>query len=133
MTPENTERVETYEVGQPWVIYRYGLTHDGWWPLWNSTRILGRARISVECAVCGNRRVLSIRMPRFGPVPPNPDDPQGRHPLRVAYLAEHAHPDRQHPMTWARPLANPAALRGKTDVLEVIQRRVVNPLIGEEP
>ena len=125
--------METFEVSQPWVIYRYGRTHDGWWPLWSSTRVLGRARIDVECSICGDRTVLSIRMPRFGPVPVHPGDPQGRHPARVAYLDAHVHKDRQHPLTWERPLANPAALQGKTDLLEVIQRRVINPLNNDEP
>lgn len=124
---------DTYEVGQPWVIYRYGRTHDGWWPPLSSTRVMGRAKIDVECAICGNRSVLTFRMPRFGPIPPNTGDPQGRHPARVAYLKAHAHPDRKHPITWAKPLANPAALQGKTDVLDVIKRRVINPLRGEEP
>ena len=37
----------TYEATRPWVTYTYGRTHDGWWPLWNSTRVLGRARIGL--------------------------------------------------------------------------------------
>jgi hypothetical protein len=124
---------ETFEVGQPWVIYRYGRTHDGWWPWWSSTRVIGKFKIDVECSICGDRSVLSARMPRYGPVPRNEGDPKGRHPVRVAYLDAHVHKDRQHPLLWERPLANPAALQGKTDLLEVIQRRVVNPLKGDEP
>ena len=100
---------ETYEVTQPWVIYTYGRTHDDWWPFWNSTRFLGRARIGLECCVCGHREVVTLRIPRFGSVP---EPASGRHPERERFLAEHAHPDRGHPMSWARPLRNVAAHQG---------------------
>lgn len=105
--------METYETTQPWVIYRYGLTHDKWWPIWNSTHLLGRARIECECAVCGHRKVLSIRIPRLGPVT-TPES--GRHPAREQFLAEHTHPDRGAPMSWARPLLNPEAHVGGLDL-----------------
>jgi hypothetical protein len=82
----------TYETEQPWVTYRY-LTSD------LRTRITGRSRIACECAVCGERRVLTLRIPRFGAIPDN-----GRHPERVRFLLDHVHADRPHPMTWARPL-----------------------------
>lgn len=101
----------TYETAQPWVVYTFGLTHDLWWPFWNSTRVLGRARIALQCAVCGDRTVVSLRMPRFGDVPDH-----GHHPRRLEYLAEHAHPDRGHPMSWALPLLNPAAHPGGLDI-----------------
>lgn len=133
-TPEREDggTYETYETGQPWVIYRYGRTHDGWWPPFSSTRVMGRAKIDVECAICGNRSVLSFRIPRFGSIPVNSDDSQGRHPARVAYLKEHEHPDRKNPLTWARPLRNPEALlQRQMSIEEVIRRRV--PLQGEEP
>lgn len=100
---------ETYETTQPWVTYTYGLTHDRWWPLWNSTRVLGRARILTTCCVCGKREVASLRIPRFGPVP---EPASGRHPARERFLAEHAHPDRGHPMSWALPLRNLAVHSG---------------------
>ncbi len=98
----------TYETTQPWVVYRY-LTHDGCWPPWSSTRFLGRSRVECECAICGDRRVLSLRIPRFGPVP----EPEGgRHPQRVRFLSEHLHPDRRRsPLTWTKPLLNAAAHR----------------------
>lgn len=99
--------MSTYETVQPWVMYHYGRTHDRWWPVWNSTRVLGRACIVAECAVCGDRTPLWFRIPRLGPVPD-----AGRHPARVRYLAEHAHPDRGSPMSWAKPLANLAAHPG---------------------
>lgn len=99
----------TYETTQPWVIYRYGLTHDRWWPFWNSTRFLGRARIECECAVCGEREIVSFRIPRFGPVP-IPES--GRHVERERFLADHAHPDRGAPMSWAKPLLNMTAHQG---------------------
>lgn len=93
-----------FEQGQPWVVYHYGLTHDRWWPLWSSTRVLGRARVGMECAVCGAHEVASVRIPRFGRV-----RDRGRHPARIAFLLEHSHPDRGAPMSWARPMLNPAA------------------------
>jgi hypothetical protein len=91
----------TYEVGQPWVVYHFGRTHDAWWPLWSSTRVLGRACVVCECAVCGDRTALWMRMPRIRAIVD-----RGHHPKRVAYLAAHAHPDRPHPMSWAKPLLN---------------------------
>lgn len=96
------------DTDQPWVLYHYGRTHDGWWPFWNSTRVIGRARIGLECIVCGKSTVVSIRIPRFGEVNPG----RKHHPERLAFLAAHAHPDRGAPMSWAKPLANPAAHPG---------------------
>lgn len=92
---------ETAESTMPWVIYIYGRTHDFWWPFWSSTRVLGRARIGLECCVCGHQEVTSLRMPRFGPI-----ENKGHHPVRLKFLAEHAHPDRGHPMSWVRPMRN---------------------------
>jgi len=97
---------ETYETDQPWVIYRY-LTTD------RRTRITGRSRIECECAICGDRETLTIRIPRFGPVPVPTG---GRHPARVRFLLDHIHPDRSHPMAWARPLLNPATHTGGIDL-----------------
>lgn len=107
------EGKDTYETTQPWVVYHYGLTHDRWWPLWNSTRVIGRARMELECAVCGERERVSLPIPRFGPVP---EPKNGRHPVRQRFLADHAHPDRGAPMSWARPLLNPAAMSGGLDL-----------------
>ena len=109
----------TFEVTQPWVVYTYGLTHDGWWPLWNSTRVLGRARIVMECAVCGMRKIATIPMPRLGPVP---QPASGRHPIREQFLAEHVHPYRGAPMSWARPLLNPAAHLDGIDLTALAMR-----------
>jgi hypothetical protein len=102
-----------YETTQPWVTYTYGLTHDRWWPLWNSTRVLGRCRIACTCMVCGDRTVLSLRIPRFGEIP---EPANGRHPAREKYLADHRHPDRGHPMSWALPMLNPAAHPGGLNI-----------------
>lgn len=96
----------SYEVDQPWVVWTFGRTHDLWWPIWNTTRLLGRSRIGATCMVCGHRAVLTIRIPRFGPVP---EPPSGRHAKRQRFLDEHAHPDRGAPMSWAIPLLNMAA------------------------
>jgi hypothetical protein len=101
------DSLTTYELGQPWVVYHYGRTHDRWWPAWNSTRVLGRACIVAQCAVCGDTKPIWVRIPRFGPVPD-----RGHHPRRQAYLAAHAHPDRGAPMSWKLPLLNPAAHPG---------------------
>lgn len=105
--------MRTAEHTQPWVIYTYGRTHDMWWPFWNSTRFLGRASITMSCMVCGDVTSVWYRIPRFGPVPV---PASGRHPLREKYLADHAHEDRGHPMSWARPLENMNAHRGGLDL-----------------
>lgn len=115
-----------YEENQPWVVYHYGLTHDKWWPFWNSTRILGRGRIVMQCAVCGAEEIVSLKMPRFGPVPD-----QGKHPARVRFLLEHAHPDRGAPMSWVRPLLNPAAMPDGID-LSALAMRLEADMLGDE-
>lgn len=107
--PMGGTRLDTYETDQPWVTYHFGLTHDRWWPFWNSTRFLGYMRIGVACMVCGAEEVMKLRIPRISPVP---EPTSGRHPERERFLAEHAHPDRGHPMSWAVPLRNPAAHPG---------------------
>lgn len=94
----------TYEVDQPWVVYHYGLTHDRWWPLKDSTRLLGKARIIMECAVCGIQEIATLPIPRFRKVVD-----EGPHPVRVRFLGQHTHPDRGAPMSWKRPLLNPEA------------------------
>lgn len=95
--------MSTYETTQPWVCYHYGLTHDLWWPPWSSTRVLGYAKIVCECAVCGQREIQKVKMPRFRKVVD-----RGHHPARTAFLARHAHPDRGHPWEWEKPMLNPA-------------------------
>lgn len=105
--------MQTAETSQPWVVYTYGLTHDKWWPFWNSTRVLGRMRIKMACAVCGVTEVPTLRIPRFGPVP---EPKGGRHPVRRQFLNEHVHPDKGHPMSWAMPLLNPGAHNGGLDI-----------------
>lgn len=87
----------TYEVDQPWVIYSY-LSRD------DRTRITGRSIVECECAICGERRRLKLRIPRVGPIPDN-----GKHVERLRFLHEHVHPDRPAQMAWARPLLNPFA------------------------
>lgn len=88
----------TYETDQPWVVYHYRTTD-------RRTRITGRSKIECECAVCGERRLVTLRIPRFGPVVD-----RGRHPERIRFLLDHLHRgETQHPMAWARPLLNMAA------------------------
>lgn len=106
-------RMDTYEQDQPWVLYHYGLTHDLWWPIKGSTRWWGVSKIACECMVCGDRTTLRMKIPRWGPVP---SWPSGKHPEREKYLALHEHPNRGAPMSWARPLANPAAHPGGVDL-----------------
>lgn len=101
------EQHQTFETTQPWVVYTYGATHDRWWPPWNSTRVLGRARIGLTCAVCGVHEVAKVRMPRFGTIVD-----KGHHPARTAFLTAHAHQDRGDPASWAMPYLNPAAHEG---------------------
>jgi hypothetical protein len=116
-----TETLERCEETQPWVIYVYGLTHDKWWPIWNSTRLLGYAKIECQCCICGDRTVLKLRLPRFGPIP-----------ARVAYLKEHEHPLQQRaPETWAWPLRNMRALSGG-DALDIL-RDVAERAVREKP
>ncbi len=112
---------ETCETTQPWVIYTYGRNHDGWWPIWTSTRLLGRARIGLECCVCGTTSVVSLRIPRFGAVP---EPVSGRHPARERFLADHAHPDRGHPMSWVRPLRNGLVFGGAGLPLDLLAMRL---------
>lgn len=99
------------EIDQPWIVYTYGRVHDGWWPLWRSSRILGRAVVGMECAICGEQRVAAVKMPRFAEIPD-----RGKHPERLRFLLDHLHPDRPHPMSWARPLLN---LSAHTDGLDL--------------
>ena len=121
--------METFESSQPWVCYYYGRTHDRWWPLWNSTRLLGRACIIAECCVCGDRTPLWLRIPRWGSVPVPAG---GRHAARARYLALHAHPDRGHPISWARPLRNLAVFDRGLD-LDLLAARLEADLNGAAP
>jgi hypothetical protein len=116
--------MQTAETDQPWVVYTYGLTHDKWWPFWNSTRVLGRMRIKMTCAVCGTEEAPWLRIPRFGPIPD-----KGRHPARIKFLLEHVHPDRPHPMSWSMPFLNPGVHQGGID-LDLLAMRLQADLNG---
>ena len=94
--------LETYEVGSPWVTYHY-LTTD------RQTRITGRSKILLACAICGVEETLVLRIPRVGPVP----EPQGgRHPKRVEFVRAHQHTaeERSDRTRWAKPLRNAVGL-----------------------
>lgn len=97
---------ETFETTQPWVVYTY-LTTD------QRTRVTGRSKIACQCAICGERRVLTLRIPRFGSVQ---TPATGKHPERIRFLLDHLHQNRPHPMAWAMPLLNPAAHQGGLDL-----------------
>lgn len=63
-------------------------------------------KLSLECMVCGKTEVVKLRIPRLGTVP----EPAG-HAERERFLADHAHPDRGNPMSWAKPMRNMNAHR----------------------
>lgn len=109
---------QTCETTMPWLVYTYGRIHDQWWPLWRSSRVLGRASIGCQCAICGGTTVVVAKLPRFGPV-----SDRGHHPDRLAFMAEHRHQDRPHPMSWARPLLNMDAHPGGLD-LDLFEMRL---------
>lgn len=95
-----------YDTDAPWVIWHF-LSTD------LRTRITGRSIIQMQCAVCGKRERLRFRIPRVGPVPlPK----TGKHPVRLRFIRDHLHPDKGHPMSWAKPLLNPDAHRGGMDL-----------------
>lgn len=114
--PAGRETYSTFETEQPWVVYHWGSTHDGLWPPWRSTRVLGRMRIICECAICGRQQTLTLRIPRFGAVAAGGGHPSGKHPARLRFLLDHVHAERGHPMSWAKPLLNPDAHRGGLDL-----------------
>ena len=104
--PKRSDDAWRYDTDQPWIVWCF-LTTD------RRTRITGRAEVHMECAICGRRTKLSIRIPRFGKVP----IPRGgKHHERISFLLDHLHPDKPHPMAWARPLLNPAAYAGGIDL-----------------
>lgn len=119
----------TYEASQPWVVYHFGATHDRWWPPWSSTRILGRAKVGMECAVCGAVETAALKAPRFWGKVVEPAS--GRHPVREQFLARHAHPDRGAPMSWAKPLLNPDVHDGGVS-LDGLTMRLQADLLSEE-
>lgn len=106
--PAGKHTKSTFEVDAPWIVYHYGLSHDLWWPPWNSTRWTGRMRIIVECAVCGDKTTLKLPIARWGPVKEH-DTYKGYHPERLRYIHEHLHPGKGNAMSWAKPLLNIAA------------------------
>jgi hypothetical protein len=113
---------ETFETDAPWITYRW-LSDD------RETRFTGRMRMRAICCICGGQRMLRPRIPRFGPVPV-PEG--GRHPVRLAFIEEHAHPDRGAPMSWALPLRNPAAFSGgiPLDALAMRLEADINEVAG---
>lgn len=102
---------QTAEVEMPWVVYTYGRIHDSWWPLWRSSKVLGRAAVGVECAVCGENSVIVAKMPRFADIGERP-----KHPERIRFMLAHIHKDRGHPMSWSKPLLNMNAHQGELNL-----------------
>jgi hypothetical protein len=64
-------------------------------------------RMKLTCCICGEREIIRIPIPRFGPVPD-----RGRHPVRVDAIERHAHPGLRNPLDWALPLRNMGAWAG---------------------
>lgn len=117
------DRLETYEVGSPWITYVY-LTTD------RQTRITGRSKIRGECAICGTEHVFVLRIPRVGPVP---EPVGGRHPERVAFVRQHQHTveQRRDRTGWVKPLRNPAGL-SLADFTTVVERAIARELGVQE-
>lgn len=122
------EWMERAERDAPWIIYRYGRTHDRFWPPWSSSRVLGYAKVGCLCMICGEERVVKAKLPRFGPVNPAGD----YHPERIRYLLDHLHPDRPPPMAWAKPLYNLNAHPGGKVDLEALALRLEADLAASD-
>ena len=102
-----------YDTDLPWIC---------WWFLSTDreTRFTGRSRVLMQCAMCGEKRKLRFRIPRFGPIPD-----RGEHPVRTRFKLDHLHRhDRsRNPFSWALPLLNPAA-HGKGIDLDLLAMRL---------
>ena len=105
-TPTHREGAERYDTDQPWICWTF-LSTDA------RTRITGRSVVRMDCCVCGAIQKSHIRIPRFGPVSAPPG---GRHAERLRFMLAHLHPDKGHPMSWAKPLRNPFAQPGGLDL-----------------
>lgn len=120
-----TGRLETFEVGSPWITYHY-LTTD------RRTRVTGRSKILLACAICGHEETVTLRIPRFGPVP---EPKGGRHETRVAFVRGHQHTaeDRRDRRRWVKPLRNVAGMDSAVmagilqDVVDDAVRRAAGP------
>jgi hypothetical protein len=103
---ENGPSEKRYDTDQPWIVWRF-LSTD------RETRVTGRSRVEMQCAVCGHKEVLRIKIPRFGPVP---IPKGGKHAKRLRFMLDHLHRDKPHPMAWALPLLNPFGQKEGLDV-----------------
>jgi hypothetical protein len=114
----SSNRLETYEVGSPWITYHY-LTTD------RQTRITGRSQILLACAICGHEELLTLRIPRIGPVP---TPKGGRHEKRVEFVRAHQHTadERRDRRTWAKPLRNAVGLDLNT-VADIVENAIRAP------
>jgi hypothetical protein len=114
-TRKRTHAAGHYDTAMPWICWWF-LSKD------REVRFTGRSRIELRCAVCGTRKRIKIRIPRFGAV--NPE--RREHPARIAFKLAHLHRDsKRHPMAWAEPLLNPAAHVGDLDLdLDLLAMRL---------
>lgn len=99
-----TDGAERYDTDAPWVCWQF-LSTDA------RTRVTGRMVVLMDCCVCGESRKLRLRIPRTGAIPE-----RGKHPARARFILDHLHPDRGNPMSWAKPLRNPAAFANGIDL-----------------
>lgn len=102
--PTRDEGAERYDTDAPWICWRF-LTTDA------RTRITGRMVVLMDCCVCGETRKLRLKIPRVGDT-----TTQGKHPARAQFILDHLHPDKGHPMSWAKPLRNPFGISGSIDL-----------------
>lgn len=103
-TTSASEPLRTYEHGQPWVVYTYPYDDAEC----DKRGLL--AHVVMECSVCGVTEDWTLRR---GETPP--ELVIGRTPARNSFLLKHLHFDRGAPMSWAKPLLNPAAHEGGID------------------
>ena len=110
---------EWAEADAPWVTWTLPYTD-------RMTRLAGRSTAVMTCCVCGARERVSVRIPRWGPVPVPPG---GRHQARLDAIVRHAHPHQRNPSDWALPLRN---IQPGTDVLGIIGRVVDTAHLEQE-
>lgn len=109
------EPYQTYETGQPWVVYTYPIPDSDIPPEG------GESKVEMVCAICGVRETAVLHVPPEG----TPDPPPGyKHPERIRFLAAHVHPlQNKAAETWALPLLNIAAHTDTMDILADVAER----------
>lgn len=127
-----TEPYEMYLLDSPWIIISY-LTSDA-----EADASGGRSRVRLECCICGQREVKDFILPAeddpiWDVIDPREGTPEAK-VIKQEFQLTHVHEDRQGKsamLTWARPLKNPAALKGGIDVRELKQRLMLEIEAGK--